>query len=222
MTPGSTSVDEPAHLARDDRGAARRGLEGDQPEALRARRHQRHVGGAHPRRQQLVAWGATKLTCSMTPPRRRDGAARQGVATVHAPRVRPTIASMASRPALAKSNQRLEGEVHPLERLESTDEEQHGSVRVEPERPSGLGPVARGEERVLHARGARRARARARRCSSDELLRLDVATREHRVGAGEDRGLLVGAVLGLALEVVGLHPLQRVEGHDERHVRARA
>ena len=36
--------------------------------------------------------------------------------------------------------------------------------------------------------------------------------------AGEDGGLLEGAILGFALEGLGLHPLERVEGHDERDV----
>ena len=70
-----------------------------------------------------------------------------------------------------------------------------------PEGAARLGAVARGEERVLdaerhdvHARGVGVVEAH-------ELLGLDLATREHRVGAGEDRRLLEGAVLGLGLEV---------------------
>ena len=115
-------------------------------------------------------------------------------------------------------DQGLEGQVHPLEGLEAADEEQHGLVDVAPEGLARRALVARGEEGVLHAQGHHVHPRGVGVVVLDELGGLDVAAGEHRVGAGEDGGLLVGAVLRLALEVIGLHPLEGVKGHQQRDV----
>ena len=49
-----------------------------------------------------------------------------------------------------------------------------------------------------------------------ELFGLNLTTGEDGVGAGEDRRLLEGPILGFTFVEFGLHALERVEGHDER------
>jgi len=68
------------------------------------------------------------------------------------------------------------------------------------EGPTGLGAVARRKEGVLDAQWHDVHPRAFGIVETDELLGLDLTTREHRVGAREDRRLLERAILRLALE----------------------
>ncbi len=118
----------------------------------------------------------------------------------------------------AQFNECLQGEVHALEGLQASHEEQQRRHTVKAQGVTRLGPVARREERVLDTEGHDVDALGVGVVELHELFGLDLATGEHRVGAGEDRRLLKGALLRFGFEVLSLDSLQGVKRHDERDV----
>ena len=60
---------------------------------------------------------------------------------------------------------------------------------VDGERPAGLAPLPRGEEGVVDARRHDGDPARVGAVEGHDLLGLDRAGGQHRIGAGDDHGL---------------------------------
>ena len=146
-------VEQPADRAGDDRHAARRGLEGDQPEALAAARHDDDVGGAVVAGRGCGAAAARRTAtrsatpeldgqlAGLGPPRRRRRR--------RWPRRRSPAAASGRR---AERGERTDGDVGRLQRLDPPDEQHHRHVGRQPDRPARAGAVARREEGVLDGR----------------------------------------------------------------------
>ena len=159
--------------------------------------------------------GATKRTRSSTP---SSTARRRDASSVAVDAARPTDDDEQRVAVGREPGEGADGEVGRLQRLQPADEEQHGTVRRQTDRPAGAVAVAGGEEGVLD--GWRHDLDATGRIAvqAAELALLLGATHAHGVAAADHLGF--GAVAPRRFEVaaLGLHPGERVERRHERDV----
>ena len=110
-------------------------------------------------------------------------------------------------------------EVGALQRLDAPGEQHDVAVDGQAELRRGLAPVAGREHGVVDAGRHDLDAVGIGAVERDQLRALLGGRRDHQVGAGDDLGLDPGPGRGLvALARLGLHPIERVEGGDERQI----
>ena len=185
VRPWSTSVSSPPTAGGHDRHAARRRLEGDEPEALRPRRHERRR-----RRRGSRSTGCGAAGAARSAPGRRGRARRSRArsfstsASPSAPLARPRPRSTAS--GRSSAAERPHRDVDALERLDAADEQQHRVV-AETEGLAGAAAGRRARRRRARRRGRRSRCARAgRRTAGVNCVGLLRAAHADGVGAADD------------------------------------
>ncbi len=129
----------------------------------------------------------------------------------------PTMTSDAS--GRSQRGQRAHGDVHPLQRLDPPDEQQHRlRTQPQPERAAGPHPVPGREEGVLDAGRHDLHPARRVAVVPPELALLLRAAHADGVGTADDLHLGQLPPRGLGVTPLGLHPGQGVEGADQGQV----
>ena len=224
---GAAVVDQrrqPTDRRGDHRRPAGRRLERDQAEGLGAAGDEADVGGPVVRRQQLVGLGLDEVdVVAHAPAVGHVGEPLQGLLPVGAAGAAHHHEAVGLAPGLEQLGQGLDGHVGALERLDPPDEQEEATIERQAEGAAGLGPVAGAEERVVdpgrHDADARRLAAVERR----DLLGLDRARGQDRIGAVDDGRLGLGPPVGhvrlhLLGHRLGLHPVERVERADQRQV----
>ena len=197
--------------------AARRGLEGDEAEALAAARHEHDVGGAVVRRQDVVRLRRHEphLIVRGRARRRARGRGRSRRRPRRRSPRRRSSSSASGRPSAASARIATSG---PL------------SGWIRPTNSStGRRPAASSAARApAWSPGAKNACSTPGRDDLDAALRIAVQAAElallldaadaDRVGARDDLGLGPVAPDRLGVAALGLHPGERVERRDERDV----
>ena len=124
----------------------------------------------------------------------------------------------ASARGVSRWAQCLDREVDALERLDPSDEQQHGMC-VEAERAAGSHPIAGREQGAIDALRNDHDPLRIGAVVAHELLAFLVGCRDDEIGAPYDLGFDPGSQGDLVVEAGGgAHAVERVERGDERQI----
>ena len=206
-----------ADRGRDHRRSARGRLERDEPERLRARRHDAHVGGAVVVGEPFVPAGADpvdllgdaelvgeRVHAGLLGRGRRDRSGRR----------RSTSASFGSSSAASARIARSA----PFSRwMRPTNNSTRGASMPRRWRAASRSP---GTKTVWSTPGGTTSmRSSSASYSDASCARSSVGGREHQIGARDHFVLDARAVLGVVVDAgFGLHARERVERRDERQV----
>ena len=120
-------------------------------------------------------------------------------------------------PGITQPRQRLNRDIDTLQRLDATNEEQHGLI-TEAEGLTSTAAGTRREEGVVDARRNDLDTARISAVMTHEFVQLDHGVRRDDVAARNDVGLGIDAILRLRVTRLGLHAGEGVERRHHRQV----